>query len=267
MNPGPRLLCRLCKKYCKATDKFVTCNDCEKCFHATCANSSGKELSSLKNENEPWYCSDCKADCGLCSGAVLNSHKAVQCDKCEMWVHNKCSLVSDNQYENIQNSNCSWICPKCDFNFSDSFFSDQLNLEEQNRIAPLSNDSSCGTKTCGPGTNKNKFISGLKFSSININSIRGKKLELLAFLDLHQPQIVAIQETKIDSTISTSELFPETCPYNVYRKDRTLDGGGVMLLIHKDIPHMPITKLENGSESVWVKVFANKTSHFVTSWY
>ena len=72
---------RLCKKYCKATDKFVTCNDCEKRFHATCANPSEKELSSLENENEPWYCSDCKADCGLCSGAVLNSHKAVQCDK------------------------------------------------------------------------------------------------------------------------------------------------------------------------------------------
>ena len=66
--------------------------------------------------------------------------------------------------------------------------------------------------------------------SININSIRGKKLELLAFLDFHQPQIVAIQETKIESSISTSELFPESCPYNVYRKDRTLDGGGVCYL-------------------------------------
>ena len=53
----------------------------------------------------------------------------------------------------------------------------------------------------------------------------------------------------------------------VYRKDRTLDGGGVMLLIHKDISHMPITELENDSESVWVKVFANKPSHFVASWY
>ena len=41
-----------------------------------------------------------------------------------------------------------------------------LNLEEQNRFAPLSNDSSCGTKTCESGTNKNKFIRGLKFSSI-----------------------------------------------------------------------------------------------------
>ena len=30
---------------------------------------------------------------------------------------------------------------------------------------------------------------------------------------------------------------------------------------------MPITELENDSESIWVKVFANKTSQFVASWY
>ena len=40
-----------------------------------------------------------------------------------------------------------------------------------------------------------------------------------------------------------------------------------MLLIHKDISNMPIKELENDSESVWVKVFASKTSHFVASWY
>ena len=40
-----------------------------------------------------------------------------------------------------------------------------------------------------------------------------------------------------------------------------------MLLVHKDISQMPITELENDSESLWVKVFANKISHFVASWY
>ena len=30
---------------------------------------------------------------------------------------------------------------------------------------------------------------------------------------------------------------------------------------------MPLTELDNSSESVWVKVFANKKSHFVASWY
>ena len=38
-----------------------------------------------------------------------------------------------------------------------------------------------------------------------------------------------------------------------------------MLLIQKDISHMPITESGNDSESVWVKVFANKISHFVAS--
>ena len=40
----------------------------------------------------------------------------------------------------------------------------------------------------------------------------------------------------------------------------------MMLLVHKDISHMPITEPENNSESVWVKVFANKSSHCVVSW-
>ena len=41
----------------------------------------------------------------------------------------------------------------------------------------------------------------------------------------------------------------------------------MMLLIHKNIPHMPLFELEIDSESVWAKIFANKTSHYVESWY
>ena len=82
----------------------------------------------------------------------------------------------------------------------------------------------------------------------------------MAFLKVYQPHVVAIQETKIDSSVATSELFSEICQYNVFRKDRNL---------HKDIPHMPLSELENDSESVWAKVdlFANKTSQYVASWY
>ena len=32
MNPGPRSQCRLCKKYCKASEKSVKCEECEKRF-------------------------------------------------------------------------------------------------------------------------------------------------------------------------------------------------------------------------------------------
>ena len=258
MNPGPRSQCRHCKKYCKVTDKIVKCQECSKCFRESCTNLSEKELLELGSENETWYC---KAECGLCSGDVLNNHEAVQSVKCEMWVRNDCSFITDFQYETKQNSSSTWICPKCDFfNFSDSFFSEQLNLEDQNRFSSLAKDSK--TITPSTGRKNSKFVSGLKFSSINVNGIRSKKLEL-------SPSTTDCSNStnKIDSSISTSELFQETCPYNAYRKDRNSKGGGVMLLIHKDISHMPITELENDSESVWVKVFTNKTSHFVVSWY
>ena len=33
-------------------------------------------------------------------------------------------------------------------------------------------------------------------------------------------------------------------------KIEPLNGGGVMLLVHKDIPHMPLTELDNSPESV-----------------
>ena len=266
MNPGPRFQCGLCKKYCKASDRLLECEECEKRFHASCSNLSDNELLRIESGDGAWYCTNCKADCGLCSGAVLKGHKAVQCDNCDMWIHNECSFIAETQYETVNNTNCTWICPKCEFfNFSDSFFGEQVNVETENRFVPLTKVKKDRSSPCG--TNKSSFISGLKFISMNINSIRGKKLELLAFLDFHQPHVVAIQETKIDSSIATSELFPETCPYSVYRKDRNNHGGGVMLLVHKDISHMPITELENDSESIWVKVFANKTSHFVASWY
>ena len=128
---------------------------------------------------------------------------------CEMWVHNGCSFITESQYETLQNTNCTWICPKCKFsNFSNSLFDDQLNLETQNRFDPLTNEKKTGSSSFG--TSKNNFIGGLQFVSINVNSIRCKKLELLACLDFHQPHVVAIQETKL-----TAPLQLQNCSRNL----------------------------------------------------
>ena len=40
MNPGPRSQCRLCKKYCKASEKSVKCEQCEKRFHTSVMHQS-----------------------------------------------------------------------------------------------------------------------------------------------------------------------------------------------------------------------------------
>ena len=69
------------QKYCKASEKSVKCEECEKRFHTSCISLDEKELLELESGNGSWYCTNCKADYVLCSGAVLYGHKAVQCDK------------------------------------------------------------------------------------------------------------------------------------------------------------------------------------------
>ena len=83
MNPGPRFQCGLCKN-CKASDRFLECEECEKRFHASCSNLGDDDLLRIESGDGAWYCTNCKAYCGLCSGAVLKGHKAVQCNSYDM---------------------------------------------------------------------------------------------------------------------------------------------------------------------------------------
>ena len=65
----------------------------------------------------------------VCQTTQLYGHKAVQCDGCEMWIHNKCSLITDSESYSVENTKCTLICPKRDFfNFSESLFADQLKF-------------------------------------------------------------------------------------------------------------------------------------------
>ena len=74
-----------------------------------------------------------------------------------------CSFVTDFQYETMQNSSCTWICPKCEFfNFSDSFFSEQLNLEDQNRFISLAKDSEIRTPSTGTKITSLSVVSNLQ---------------------------------------------------------------------------------------------------------
>ena len=148
--------------------------------HASCSKLGDDELLRIESGDGAWYCTNCKADCSLCSGAVLKGHKAVQCDSCDMWIHSECSFITETQYETVSNTNCTWISPKCDFfNFSDSFFGEQVNLETENRFVSLTKEKKDRSSPCC--TNKSSLICGLKFISMNMNSIRGKKTGIAGF--------------------------------------------------------------------------------------
>ena len=91
---------------------------------------------------------------------------------------------------------------------------------------------------------------------INANSITHKKAEISAMADYCDPDLMLITETKLDSSIFSSELLPNGY-VGEFRWARNLNGGGVMI-VTKDC--YTITDLvlqttpQNETELVWAAI-------------
>ena len=89
--------------------------------------------------------------------------------------------------------------------------------------------------------NKPTSINGLKFASINISSIRGKQLELVAFPTATNPSAVAIQKKKKMTKQSPLRNSSRNRVHTMFiERIRNLHGGSVTLLINKELSHMPL---------------------------
>ena len=69
----------------------------------------------------------------------------------------------------------------------------------------------------------------------NVNSIKRKFPRLETLLKSENVGILALQETK-----NKTDNVIRIRGYNVYKKDRNVHGGGVLLAVHKNIPSSPI---------------------------
>ena len=100
---------------------------------------------------------------------------------------------------------------------------------------------------------------------INANSITNKKAEISAMADYCDPDLMLITETKLDSSIFSSELLPKGY-VGEFRRDRNLHGGGVMI-VTKDC--YTITDLvldttpQNETELVWATITLKDHSKLV----
>ena len=108
INPGPRFQCGLCKTISTVRHRIDSLN-VRNAKNASTLHAQTLVTTNVRIESGDgaWYCNNCKADCGLCSGAVLKGHKAVRCDSCDMWIHNECSFIAETQYETVNNTNCT----------------------------------------------------------------------------------------------------------------------------------------------------------------
>ena len=88
----------------------------------------------------------------------------------------------------------------------------------------------------------------------NINGLRGKTTQLQCLLTKYSPHVIALQETKLPININY-----ENKKFTSYQKNRDGEGGGVAILVNKNIPskHLSIqTPLEAVAATIYYQNIA-----------
>ena len=97
--------------------------------------------------------------------------------------------------------------------------------------------------------------------------MKGKKPEIAELCNSTQPDIMVITETKIDSTVSSSEFLPPNYVGHI-RKDRTLYGGGVMIAVRSGLVVDEVTVEHLNSEIVCARFSMTKSNPlYVMAYY
>ena len=174
-----------------------------------------------------------KCPCKICNKPVARTHRALQCDECDQWVHIKCGDISPIEYENLGKSSAAWICHVCGFlNFSTSFGSTESILSTEHSFSALSDeetnpsDTSDNIESCddtssssdsetakkpsiGQLKQKPKFIR-LKLLSINCRGLKSKRKQrdLRSVIEQENPDIICGNESHLDGDYHSSEIFP-----------------------------------------------------------
>ena len=103
----------------------------------------------------------------------------------------------------------------------------------------------------------------LVIAQININSLRNK-FDLLVQIISNNVDILLVSETKIDSSFPNAQFY--IAGYNVYRRDRNLNGGGILLYVKEDIPSNSLS-INTSFETFFIEINIRKKKWLIGCTY
>ena len=128
--------------------------------------------------------------------------------------------------------------PGAVFDFSDSLFetSNHQSENDESSTSFLNTAFSSTTESTlikdvveFTSNNARSFKTGL----LNINSLHSKMHEISFLLDKGLLDVLVLNETKLDSTIDSASY--ENSRYDLFRRDRTRHGGGIIVYVKKGL--------------------------------
>ena len=251
----------MCERGIRSNSKAVECGSCGDGYHVRCASLSDAAYKKLKANPTQWYCPGCQEiqnlyPCTICAKGVNWDSKAFLCDGCDAWTHCGCIPIGDSTYQDLNNCSNIWLCRSCGlpnstdlintYNVSVSNSFDVLNedisiddstiLESSPGIAStVIRPQATSTPTAGRNLHIGKAKSPrrpLKILNINCRSVVRNRDRLGVQIDSLRPDIIIGTESFLTEDIATPT---ELEGYQVERRDRPTQGGGVFIAVRNDM--------------------------------
>ena len=162
----------------------------------------------------------------------------------------------DNNWTIVNKKGCS--NPSCNLTspglktqpaVSESVEINRSEERKQQKPVQKASTTSSSKRNTRPKEKPKQRFQKLTIATVNFQSIKGKVAAFAAFLSENSPDIILGSESWLDGTIATAEIFPSH--YQVMRKDRNINGGGVLIAINDTIPRIERPDLmSDGSEQI-----------------
>ena len=201
--------------------------------------------------------------CTMCKKAVKSNQRGILCDRCELWSHARCCAVDASQYERLgQNENEEWLCPSCisaELPFADvSLPTNNSTTWAPNGTPPDPLEKPSPLDDC---------TSKAVFCHLNVRSLLNKMDELRSVLQCaKRPVVFGISETWLNSSVLDNEVVIPT--YDLYRRDRNSNGGGVLVYVAMGFRSRRRLDLEEDRlEIIWVELHVNRRTLLLGNMY
>ena len=217
---------------------------------------------------------------------MAKNHRAMECEECGTWFHIKCCGVTPKQYLDYKtktNLLDLWQCPfmctlalsgpsvndGCNSDITDdndsTSSSSCLNLSESSESHEQSFTNELQAQSL---TNTQTTFEGVKITSINVDSIKGRsKAGLLkSFIETSPSDIFIMSETYLPSTAVDSDFLPSG--YNSIRDPYCLGKRGVLIAHKANLIMSKIDLPDNTCELVLARLkLVGKPDIIVGSFY
>lgn len=184
--------------------------------------------------------------CKACSKAI-NKQRAISCDACHQWTHQKCSDMSVKVYNKHRNKVFSWVCNTCREPECMESITDIRKLQPEEMPTP----------------NEDIAVddSELLILHYNCRSLINKRDDLENICSKLNPAVICLTETWLDDSTPPTAYIPEG--YKILRKDRSdefkqrygkTSGGGTAILFKKDMKVGNLNIGEDDQETQWIQI-------------